>query len=144
MCMSCGNDSQNNDGGRRFSKKRIAILSTIGAGAAGTAYLSVTINPAIGASIPAILVFATCPAMCAAMGGTMWLSRRLSKKKDNEQQLQQKQKTKEVSDVESITEEQQEKLAIAVTETNDERTVSFEQPQGQRKKSKTNQEGQES
>ena len=53
--------------------------------------------------------------------------------------MQQEQKTKEeVSNiVESTTEEQQEKLAIAVTETNDERTVSsFEQPQGHRKKKK--------
>lgn len=136
--MSCGNDSQNNDGGRRFSKKRIAILSTIGAGAAGATYLSFTINPAIGATIPAVLAFATCPAMCAAMGGTMWLSRRLSKKKDKGKQMEEKQKTKEPS-MESTIEKQQEKLAIAVTETNDERIFSFEQPQRQRKKRKTDQ-----
>jgi hypothetical protein len=50
--------------------------------------------------------------------------------------MQQNQKTKEeeVFNLESTTEEQQEKLAIAVSETNDERMVSFnEQPQGQRK-----------
>jgi hypothetical protein len=145
MCMSCyGNDSQNNDGGRRFNKKRIAILSTIGAGAAGVAYLSVTINPAIGAAIPAILSFATCSAMCAAMGGTMWLSRHLSKKKDKRQQPQQKQKIKEVSNAETTPEEQQEKLIIAVPEANDEITVSLEEPQRQRKKRNTDHEGKES
>ena len=138
LCMSCGNNSGDN-AGRRFSKRRIAILSTIGVGAAGAAYLSVTVNPAIGAYISVLLAFAACPAMCAAMSVTMWLSRRSSKKKSNGQQMQQEQKTKEeVSNiVESTTEEQQEKLAIAVTETNDERTVSsFEQPQGHRKKKK--------
>jgi hypothetical protein len=114
MCMSCGNGSENNNG-KRFNKKRIAILSTIGAGAVGTVYLSVTTNPAVGASISAMLAFAACPAMCAAMGGTMWLSRRFSKKKDNGQQVQLKQKTKEeVSNVEYTTEEQQEKVAIAM------------------------------
>lgn len=67
-------------------------------------------------------------------------------KKGNAQQIQQKQKTKEeVYNLESTTEEQQEKLTIAVTGTNDERTISFEQQptQGQRKKRNTpNQEGQ--
>jgi hypothetical protein len=149
MCMSCGGNDSENNSGRRFSKKRIAILSAMGAGAIGAVYLSFTANPAIGASISAILAFAACPAMCAAMGGTMWLSRRFSKKKGNMQQMQQKQKTKEkeeVSNLESTTEEQLEKLAIAVTETNDERTVSFkeQQPQGQRKKRNTNQEEQKS
>ena len=134
--MSCGNDSQNN-GVRRFSKKRIAILSTIGASAAGAAYLYLNINPAIGATIPAVLAFATCPAMCAAMGGTMWLSRRFSKKKDKGQQMQEKQKTKEAS-IQSAIAKQQEKSPIAVTETNDERIFSFEQSQRQRKKRKTN------
>ena len=94
MCMSCGNDSENNNV-RRFSKKRIAILSTMGAGAIGAVYLSVTANPAIGASISAILAFAACPAMCAAIGGTMRLSRRFSKKRGNAQQIHQKQKTEE-------------------------------------------------
>jgi uncharacterized membrane protein YhiD involved in acid resistance len=148
MCMSCSDDSENNSG-RRFSKKRIAILSTMGAGAVGALYLSVTTNPAIGAPIYAILAFAACPTMCAAMGGSMWLSRRLSKKKGNAQQIQQKQKTKEEEEVynlETRTDKQQEKFAIAVTETNDEKTISPEQhlPRGQRKKRKTNQEGQKS
>jgi hypothetical protein len=81
MCMSCGNDSENN-GERKFSKKRIAILSMTGAGVAGGTYLAAAVNPAIGASIPALLTFAACPAMCAAMGATMWVSKRFSKRKN--------------------------------------------------------------
>jgi hypothetical protein len=141
MCMSCGNDSENNNE-RRFTKKRIAILSTMAAGAVGAVYFSVTANPAIGASVSAILAFAACPAMCAAMGGTMWLSRRLSKKKGNGQQVQQKtKKEEEVSNLEHTTEEQQEKLTIAVIENNDERMISPEQqsPQRHRKKRNNNQ-----
>jgi hypothetical protein len=81
MCMSCGNDSENN-GGRKFGKKKIAILSMTGVGVAGGTYLAATVNPAIGASIPALLTFAACPAMCAAMGATMWVSKRFSKRKN--------------------------------------------------------------
>jgi uncharacterized membrane protein YciS (DUF1049 family) len=132
------------------NRKRIAIIAGAGAGAAGViTYASLASNPVAAAALPAVLAFAACPAMCAAMGGIMWLNRRISKKKGNAQLIQQKQKTKEeeVSNLESTTEEQQEKLTIAVTGTNDERTISFEQqqqqPQGQRKKRNTpNQEGQ--
>jgi hypothetical protein len=117
--MTCdGNESQNNSGGRRFSKKRIAILSTIGAGTADAAYLSVTINPAIGATIPAVLAFAACPTTCAAMGGTMWLSRRFSNKKrvGRKQQLQRRQQEskEEYSSSEQTAKEQKEKLAVVV------------------------------
>ena len=62
------------------SKKRtIAMISGAGAGVAGIAYVSLMANPGATAAIPAILAFAACPAMCAAMGGAMWLSRRFSK-----------------------------------------------------------------
>jgi uncharacterized membrane protein YciS (DUF1049 family) len=128
------------------NRKRIAIIAGAGAGAAGVIiYAYLAANPVAAAALPAVLAFAACSAMCAAMGGIMWLNHRFSKKKGNAQQIQQKQKTKkEVSNLESTTEEQ-EKLTIAVTGTNDERTISFEQqpPQGQRKKRNTpNQEGQ--
>jgi hypothetical protein len=44
--------------------------------------MAATVNPAIGASIPALLTFAACPAMCAAMGATMWVSKRFSERKN--------------------------------------------------------------
>jgi hypothetical protein len=73
--MSCHGSNEGN------SKRRIAIISTVCAGAAGiVAYVSST-NPAFAATLSALLVFAACPVMCAAMGGIMWLNRRLSKKK---------------------------------------------------------------
>src|SRR5437867_886054 len=67
-------------GGGGSKKRKIAMISGAGAGAAGIAYLSLTANPGAAAAIPAVLVFAACPAMCAAMGGVMWLSRRLKKR----------------------------------------------------------------
>jgi hypothetical protein len=107
------------------NRKRIAIIAGAGAGAAGViTYASLAANPVAAAALPAVLAFAACPAMCAAMGGIMWINRRFSKKRGNAQQIKQKQKTKEeVSNLESTTEEQQEKLTIAVTETNDERMI---------------------
>jgi hypothetical protein len=146
--MSCGNDSENNSG-RRFSKKRIAILSTIGAGVAGVGYISFTPNPAIGASMSAILAFAACPAMCAAMGGSMWLSRRFSKKKKHHaRQMQQQQlpeqETKEEFNLKEKAKEKQQRLAVSVTETNGEKTVLYEQQsQQQRRKRKINSQSQE-
>lgn len=46
---------------------------------------SITNNPAISATVPALAAFAICPAMCAVMGGLMWLMNRSSKNKDKEQ-----------------------------------------------------------
>jgi hypothetical protein len=69
-------------------KSMIAIISGAGVGAAGIAYVSLAANPVAAAVIPAILAFAACPAMCAAMGGAMWLSRRFSKRK-NQIEIQQ-------------------------------------------------------
>jgi len=66
----------------------VAIISGAGVGIAGIAYISLAANPVAAAAIPAVLTFAACPAMCAAMGGTMWLSRRFSKRK-NQTQVQQ-------------------------------------------------------
>lgn len=72
----------------RGSKKRIAIISGAGVGVAGIAYISLAANPIAAAAIPAVLAFAACPAMCAAMGGAMWFRRRFSKRK-NQTQVQQ-------------------------------------------------------
>jgi hypothetical protein len=70
-------------------KRRIAIVAGAGAGAAGViTYLSLAANPVAAAALPIVLAFAACPAMCAAMGGAMWLSRRFSKRK-NQAQVQQ-------------------------------------------------------
>jgi hypothetical protein len=84
--MSCHNT------GRAGSKKKrmIVIISGAGIGVAGIAYVSLLANPVAAAVIPAVLAFAACPAMCAAMGGAMWLSRCFSKKKKKSQaQVQQ-------------------------------------------------------
>lgn len=67
--------------GRMTRKKKLTILSSIGGGIGIVSYAAFTINPALGTAAPIILAFATCPAMCAAMGGAMWIQRRKSKKK---------------------------------------------------------------
>jgi hypothetical protein len=70
--MSCHNSN---------NRKRIAIFAGIGAaGAAAIGYASLAANPAAAAALPAVIAFAACPAMCAAMGGAMWLSRRFKKR----------------------------------------------------------------
>jgi hypothetical protein len=74
--------------GSNKKKRMIAIISGIGVGVTGIAYVSLAANPIAAAAIPAILAFAACPAMCAAMGGAMWFSRRFSKRK-NQIQVQQ-------------------------------------------------------
>ena len=72
-----------------YNRKRIAIIAGAGAGAAGViTYVSLAANPVAAAALPVVLVFAACPAMCAAMGGVIWLSRRFSKRK-NQAQIQQ-------------------------------------------------------
>jgi hypothetical protein len=72
-------------------KRRIAIIAGAGIGAAGViTYVSLAANPVAAAALPVVLAFAACPAMCAAMGGAMWLSRRSSKRK-NQAQVQQQQ-----------------------------------------------------
>lgn len=68
----------------KISKKKIALFSSIIVAMGATTYFifSATNNPAIAATIPLILSFAACPAMCAGMGGIMWLMNR--KKKSTE------------------------------------------------------------
>jgi hypothetical protein len=82
ICHNTGRASSNK------KKRTIAIISGAGVGVAGIAYVSLGANPVAAAAIPAVLAFAACPAMCAAMGGAMWLSGRISKRK-NQTQVQQ-------------------------------------------------------
>lgn len=65
-------------------KKKIITFSSIGSGIAAVSYLtfSTTSNPAIAATVPALLSLAACPAMCVGMGGVMWFMNRFSKKKN--------------------------------------------------------------
>jgi hypothetical protein len=66
------------------TKKKIIVFSFLGL-AIATAYLVLTAtnNPATAAAIPVFLPFATCPLMCAAIGGLMWFSRRRHSKSNN-------------------------------------------------------------
>lgn len=65
------------------TKKKIMLFGAIGAAIAAIAYFSYTTNnPTLAATIPAILTFAVCPAMCAGMGGAMWLANRSKKNKN--------------------------------------------------------------
>jgi Na+/melibiose symporter-like transporter len=76
------------------NRKRTAIIAGAVAGAAGViTYVSLAANPVAAAALPVVLAFAACPAMCAAMGGIMWLNHRMSKKKKNKtiKMLQQQQ-----------------------------------------------------
>jgi hypothetical protein len=75
-------------GGRSKNKRIIAIISGAAIAAIGIAYVSLAANPVAAAVIPAILAFAACPAMCAAMGGAMWLSRRFKKRNNNNNIMQ--------------------------------------------------------
>lgn len=73
MYMSCGTG--------KMTKKKIAVISTIGGGIIAASYTTSTINPAAGVVIYAALPFLAFPVMCAAMGGAMWFSNRFAKKK---------------------------------------------------------------
>lgn len=70
-------------GGGHSKKRIIAIISGAAIAATGIAYVSLAANPVAAAVIPTVLAFAACPAMCAAMGGAMWLSRRFKKRNNN-------------------------------------------------------------
>lgn len=65
-------------------KKKIILFSSVGSGMAAVSYLTFTTtsNPAIAATIPALLPLAACPVMCVGMGGIMWFMNRLSKNKN--------------------------------------------------------------
>jgi hypothetical protein len=81
MCMSCNT--------KGFSRKRkIILLSSLGSGIAAVSYFTFTTtsNPAVAATVPALLSVAACPAMCIGMGGMMWFMSRFSKKKNKDNQ----------------------------------------------------------
>ena len=75
LCVSCGSGGS--------IKRKIAIASSVAAvGVAGVSFY-VFSNSSLAASLPSILILAACPAMCAAMGGAMWLSGKLSRRKQS-------------------------------------------------------------
>jgi uncharacterized membrane protein YbhN (UPF0104 family) len=77
MCMSCNT-------GKLTTKKKIILFSSLSVGVAVASYfaLTTTNNPAVAAALPTVFAFGACPLMCAAMGGAMWFSRRISKSKN--------------------------------------------------------------
>ena len=83
MCMACNN-------GVKITKRKVVVLSSAASGIAATTYVAFTLthNPAIAATIPALLSLAACPAMCVGMGGAFWLVRRFSGKNRNKDQIQ--------------------------------------------------------
>src|SRR5213592_4127378 len=73
--MSCCNNG-------KITRKKMIIFSLV-AGAIGVSsyFLIFTTNIAAAASLPVLTGFVACPLMCAAMGGGIWLSSRLSRNK---------------------------------------------------------------
>jgi ABC-type transport system involved in multi-copper enzyme maturation permease subunit len=71
----------------RLTKKKILLLSLLVAGVTVGIYFiySTTNNPAIAVAVPALAAFAICPAMCAIMGGLIWVMNRSSKNKGKDQ-----------------------------------------------------------
>lgn len=67
MCMACNTGSK---------RKKIAILSSVGAAGAISAFALSINNPSLAAA-SAFLPLAICPAMCVAMGGAMYLVPRI-------------------------------------------------------------------
>ncbi|HYT02485.1 MAG TPA: hypothetical protein VEL70_06210 [Candidatus Acidoferrum sp.] len=95
----------------KITKKKIAVLSSAASGIAATTYVAFTLthNPAIAATIPALLSLAACPAMCVGMGGAFWLVRRFSGKNRNKDQMQEsKEEENEESSCCSSDDKQQE------------------------------------
>ena len=74
----------------RITKKKIVVLSSTVLGIAVIAYAAfiLTHNPAIAATIPALLSFVACPAMCAGICGAFFLVHRLSSKNKRNHQMQ--------------------------------------------------------
>ncbi len=73
--MSCCNNG-------KINRKKMVIFSLVAGGIAVSSYFLIfTTNIAAAATLPVLAGFAACPLMCAAMGGGMWLSSRLSRNK---------------------------------------------------------------
>lgn len=81
MCMSCNT--------AKITKNKIILLSLLGIGLIVGIYFvfSTTNNPAVAAAVPALAAFAICPAMCAVMGGLMWVISRSSKKEAKSKEI---------------------------------------------------------
>lgn len=85
----------NNGGLGRMNRKKIMVLSSVGAGIAAASYAALTLNPLAGVAAPLILAFVACPAMCATMGGVMWIRERMAKKKASSMAMAAEQTSKE-------------------------------------------------
>jgi hypothetical protein len=73
--MSCCNNG-------KITKKKVMVFSLIGTGIIATSYITLTGTNIVGAvALPVVLAFAACPAMCAAIGGSMWIANRFKKGK---------------------------------------------------------------
>jgi hypothetical protein len=65
------------------TKKKIIVLSAIGIAVIASSYFVFTItNNGAALAFSGILGFAACPAMCAAMGGSMWIASRIATRKN--------------------------------------------------------------
>jgi hypothetical protein len=63
------------------TKKRVIAFALIGTAFATLSYFTLTaINSGTVLALSGVLGFAACPAMCAAMGGGMWLADRIRRK----------------------------------------------------------------
>ena len=81
--MSCGSE------GGRFTRKKIIVLSLVGSGIAAGSYFALTsTNIQTVAASSALLGVMACPAMCAVMGGGIWIVNKISKKKDKNKNRQ--------------------------------------------------------
>jgi hypothetical protein len=80
--MNCGT-------GKITTRKKHVIFSAIGVVVAAITYLAfiTTNNPALVASLPAILSLAACPIMCVGIGGAMVFMNRFSKNKNKNQNI---------------------------------------------------------
>jgi hypothetical protein len=66
----------------RLTKKRVLAFSAIGTAVAAASYFAFTATDSgTLLALSGVLGFAACPAMCAAMGGSMWLANRIGRKK---------------------------------------------------------------
>jgi hypothetical protein len=118
--------------GKIKTKKKIIIFSSIGLGIAAATYLAFTTtnNPAVAAAIPALLSISVCPAMCAAVGGGIWLKNRFSKNKNknnNVTSIGTAKKEESCCDVPSTNKKQQKTKDIEILEGKDENDISISQ-----------------
>src|SRR6059036_348961 len=74
----------------RITRKKIIVFSSIGIAIVGASYFVFTsTNSGATLALTGLLGFAACPAMCATMGGAMWMASRLGSKKNQNVNSQQ-------------------------------------------------------